>query len=243
MNMKKYAIVNAITLLIIIITLCLFVPITSYAAYDYANDNTGLVYPEYTRDISDNYYRGEYDYSLSGENLILSGSKCMFYKTNLTEKTLLDSSGYTYSDPPRIKVKIGVPVTVRLTWGMVEAFEKATNTIYVSNEMYDAYHTVKTEDFMAVVNDDAAFKELQHKGRMETVAMVKDLVAKRNNKSTSSDSSAIEALKNASVNSAEFNAYVYFTNNADLQTAIGADANALYNHWQQYGKTEGRKAQ
>jgi len=221
---------------------CLLRPIEAYAAYDYASDNTGLVYPSYTRDISSDWYKGEHDYTLSGENLIFSGDYCMFYKTNLTEKTLLDSTGYVYSDPVHIKLKIGVPVNVRLTWGMVEAYETATNTIYVSDEMYDAYHTVKTEDFMAVINDDAAFTELQHKGRMETVAMVKDLVAKRNNKSTVSDSNAVETLKNSSVNTADFNAYVYYTNNVDLQTAIGADANALYNHWQQYGKAEGRKA-
>jgi hypothetical protein len=50
------------------------------------------------------------------------------------------------------------------------------------------------------------------------------------------------ALANASVNNAEFNAKVYYDSNPDLQTAIGADAQALYNHWVQYGKAEGRKA-
>jgi len=49
-------------------------------------------------------------------------------------------------------------------------------------------------------------------------------------------------LANASVNNAEFNAKVYYDNNPDLQTAIGADAQALYKHWQTYGKAEGRKA-
>ncbi|MBE5829083.1 MAG: hypothetical protein E7305_06435 [Butyrivibrio sp.] len=44
------------------------------------------------------------------------------------------------------------------------------------------------------------------------------------------------------VNNAEFNAKVYYDSNPDLQTAIGADAQALYNHWVQYGKAEGRKA-
>ena len=50
------------------------------------------------------------------------------------------------------------------------------------------------------------------------------------------------SLANASVNNAEFNAKVYYDNNPDLQTAIGADAQALYKHWQTYGKAEGRKA-
>lgn len=56
---------------------------------------------------------------------------------------------------------------------------------------------------------------------------------------TSNDSSD---LANASINNAEFNAKVYYDNNPDLQTAIGADAQALYNHWVNYGKAEGRKA-
>ncbi|MBE5830948.1 MAG: hypothetical protein E7306_04315 [Butyrivibrio sp.] len=238
--MKKYSVFVMTT--IFCLALWFIKPVEAYAAYDYANDNTGLVYPNYTRDISNDYYRGEHDFSLSGENLIYSGDYCTFYKTNLTENTLLDSSGYVYSDPVHIKVKLGVPVTVRLTWGMVTAYENATNTIYVHDDVYDSYHTVKLDDFMAVVNDDAAFKALQHKARLETVAMVKDLVAKRNNKTSAPNSNAIDSLKNSSVNSADFNAYVYYANNSDLQTAIGADANALYNHWQQYGKTEGRKA-
>lgn len=49
-------------------------------------------------------------------------------------------------------------------------------------------------------------------------------------------------LANASVNNAEFNAKVYYDNNPDLQTAIGPDAQALYNHWVNNGKKEGRKA-
>ena len=233
--MKKYRIIVMAS--IFCLALLYISPVEAYAAYDYTNDTSGLVYPEYTMDISDNYYRDEYNYKLSGENMIMSGSNCMFYSTKLTEKTLLDASGYEKSDPVSVKVKIGVPVTERLTWGMVEAYEKATNTIYVHDDVYDSYHTIKIEDLMAVVDDDAAFKELQHKARMETVAMVKDIVAKRKRNSGSLDS-----LKNAAVNTAEFNAYVYYSSNPDLQTAIGTDAKALYNHWQQYGKSEGRKA-
>ena len=49
-------------------------------------------------------------------------------------------------------------------------------------------------------------------------------------------------LEKSTFNNAEFNAKVYYDNNPDLQTAIGADAQALYKHWQTYGKAEGRKA-
>ena len=93
---------------------------------------------------------------------------------------------------------------------------------------------------MAVLNDDAAFYALQHKYRLETIALVKSLVAQRKNNST--NTTTVDALKNATVNTSDFNAYVYYTSNPDLQTAIGADAKALYNHWQQYGKAEGRIA-
>ena len=55
----------------------------------------------------------------------------------------------------------------------------------------------------------------------------------------STDSSS---LANASVNNSEFNAKTYFDNYADLQTAIGPNAQALYDHWVKFGKAEGRKA-
>lgn len=51
-----------------------------------------------------------------------------------------------------------------------------------------------------------------------------------------------EPLKSYAGNTEEFNAYMYYTSNPDLQTAIGADGIALYNHWLQFGKAEGRIA-
>jgi hypothetical protein len=234
--MKKYTIVAKAVIISLI--LGILIPIDSHAAtYDYVNDNTGLVYPDYA-DISDNYKKGDFAVC-SGENLMFSGTECMFYKTNLTEKTLMNSTGYEYSDPVHIKDKLGVPINVRLTWGMVAAYEKATNTVYVSDEMEKAYHTITIDDFMAVLGNDAAFYELQHKYRLETIALVKSLVAQRKNTATNV---SVDSLKNASVNNADFNAYIYYSNYPDLQAAIGADAKALYSHWQQYGKAEGRKA-
>lgn len=54
--------------------------------------------------------------------------------------------------------------------------------------------------------------------------------------------SAIEALKTYKGNTSEFNAYAYYINNVDLQTAIGADGDKLLKHFNDFGKAEGRKA-
>ncbi|WP_155828842.1 hypothetical protein [Butyrivibrio sp. NC2007] len=52
----------------------------------------------------------------------------------------------------------------------------------------------------------------------------------------------VEALKTYKGNNANFNAYWYYTNYADLQAAFGPDGKALKDHWNQHGKTEGRVA-
>ena len=52
----------------------------------------------------------------------------------------------------------------------------------------------------------------------------------------------IEALKTYKGNTTEFNAYTYYMNNADLQTAIGANGDKLLEHYTNFGKTEGRVA-
>ena len=59
---------------------------------------------------------------------------------------------------------------------------------------------------------------------------------------TSAVDAAVEALKNYKGNNDEFNAYVYYINNADLQAAFGPDGDKLLDHFNEYGKTEGRKA-
>ena len=56
------------------------------------------------------------------------------------------------------------------------------------------------------------------------------------------DATKIEALKTYKGNTTEFNAYDYYINNADLQTAIGPDGDALLKHYKEYGKKEGRVA-
>ncbi len=60
--------------------------------------------------------------------------------------------------------------------------------------------------------------------------------------SATTNTSSIEALKTYSGNTSEFNAYNYYTRYADLQTAIGADGDALLAHYNNYGKAEGRNA-
>lgn len=53
---------------------------------------------------------------------------------------------------------------------------------------------------------------------------------------------AVEALKTYKGNTKDFNAYTYYAKNADLQSAIGANADALLKHYNDYGKAEGRIA-
>lgn len=59
---------------------------------------------------------------------------------------------------------------------------------------------------------------------------------------SSATTQEIDALKTASVNSDEFNAYFYYMTYTDLQAAFGANADLLYLHWTTVGKSEGRIA-
>lgn len=66
--------------------------------------------------------------------------------------------------------------------------------------------------------------------------------ASTSNVTSSKTTNAVEALKTYKGNSSEFNAYTYYTNYADLQTAVGADGDKLLKHWLDHGKPEGRIA-
>lgn len=57
-----------------------------------------------------------------------------------------------------------------------------------------------------------------------------------------SSNASVEELRTYSGNTSEFNAYTYYTRYADLQSAIGANGDALLKHWQAYGKAESRIA-
>ena len=56
------------------------------------------------------------------------------------------------------------------------------------------------------------------------------------------NNSAAESLKSYKGNTAEFNAYYYYVNYADLQSAFGTNGDLLKQHYNQYGKSEGRIA-
>lgn len=70
----------------------------------------------------------------------------------------------------------------------------------------------------------------------------KQYLANHSTAAATSSNSAVEALKTYSGNTSEFNAYTYYTRYADLQSAVGANGDALLKHWQAYGKAEGRIA-
>ncbi len=72
--------------------------------------------------------------------------------------------------------------------------------------------------------------------------IVLDMNTKKEIVGKSAPAADTSGLANAKVNNSEFNAQVYYDQNPDLQVAIGADAPALYDHWVNYGKAEGRKA-
>ena len=59
---------------------------------------------------------------------------------------------------------------------------------------------------------------------------------------TNAATDAVEALKTYKGNTKDFNAYTYYINNTDLQTAVGADGDKLLKHYNDFGKTEGRIA-
>ena len=59
---------------------------------------------------------------------------------------------------------------------------------------------------------------------------------------TKAATDAVEALKTYKGNTKDFNAYTYYINNTDLQTAVGADGDKLLKHYNDFGKTEGRIA-
>ena len=78
-------------------------------------------------------------------------------------------------------------------------------------------------------------------GRVANTTLTKTSTGKATAKASVTDT-AVEALKTYKGNTKDFNAYVYYTKNVDLQTAIGANGDALLKHYNDYGKAEGRVA-
>ena len=79
-------------------------------------------------------------------------------------------------------------------------------------------------------------------GSLDETSAATDTTAVTTTATTTVADSAIEALKTYKGNTEEFNAYTYYKNYEDLQTAIGAVGDALLKHWNDYGKAEGRVA-
>lgn len=78
---------------------------------------------------------------------------------------------------------------------------------------------------------------------MTTASVVpSQIVLAAGSAAAAAESAEVTALKTYKGNTAEFNAYVYYKNNVDLQTAIGANGDALLKHYNEYGKKEGRIA-
>ncbi len=237
----------------------LFMPFTSvvsYAKYDYVNDTTPLVFPNRPGDISNDfvaeqgakpqvingllctsYYQGEND-DVAGH---VPG---IFYPRNLTV-AMLRRPDPGYADPRarNIKIALGVPVSVHLTWGMVDAYQNLTNTIFISDD--DPEKKALNDRLMSKMpdyHDEKAFYAWQEENRKEEVAFLKQYIKNKESSAKASKAADTSSLANASVNNEEFNAKVYYDRYPDLQATIGADAKALYNHWITYGKVEGRIA-
>lgn len=99
---------------------------------------------------------------------------------------------------------------------------------------YDYYMNNADLQSAVGVDGDALLKHYNKYGKKEGRVAI-------NSNATSSNPS-VEALKTYKGNTKNFNAYVYYSNNADLQVAIGPDGDSLLKHYNEYGKTEGRIA-
>lgn len=103
---------------------------------------------------------------------------------------------------------------------------------------YDYYMNNADLQVAVGADGDALLKHYNKYGKKE------GRVAISSNSATSTikTNSSVEALKTYKGNTKDFNAYVYYSNNTDLQVAIGADGDALLKHYNEYGKSEGRIA-
>ena len=229
--MKKS--VKALIILFTLFGVLIFAPpavVYAQSNYDYVNDTTPLYFPDINVDISQNKLREDGSIKfISGENNTLIDA-C---KKNVSAKNF---KWTIFHEVYRIKYELGVPVTVRLTQGMVDEYCRRNNLIVLPDYVFDVPAEISKASSGSPEGD--LRESLQKK---QVIEYVQNVV--KNNKTSSSVSSAnTDALKTASVNNAEFNAYTYYSSYPDLQAAIGADAQKLYEHWSNYGKAEGRKA-
>ena len=110
---------------------------------------------------------------------------------------------------------------------------EALKTYSGNTNEFNAYtYYTKNADLQTAIGADGA----------KLLAHFKNYGKKEGRVAITADQAAVEALKTYKGNSATFNAYTYYTSNADLQTAIGADGDKLLAHYNNYGMAEKRKA-
>lgn len=113
------------------------------------------------------------------------------------------------------------------------AQEESLKTYKGNTTFFNAYdYYINNADLQTAIgaDGDALLKHYNDFGKKEGRVAIVNAISK------------IDALKTYKGNTTEFNAYDYYMNNADLQTAIGANGDALLKHYQSYGKKEGRVA-
>ena len=97
-----------------------------------------------------------------------------------------------------------------------------------------ADETVKNVFFYFYVDDE----QVPDKGIYDTI----EVYVQNINPVLASQNAAAEQLKSYSGNTAEFNAYYYYANYADLRAAFGTNGDALLKHYNTFGKSEKRVA-
>lgn len=265
--MKKQLFKSVKAILTMLVMTMMFPVVSMAAGYDYKNDTTAYVFPGWNGDISNDFsvdfgdaprMKGDLfcTASYTGENTINFSQNYEygygnFVKKNVTEATYgVYGKGYVSTKVYDIKLYLGVPLNVHLTQGMLEAYQNQTNTIYIRDDegpQAEDYSSYFKDGKLNLIDGKIDWDRFNREGdewTRQRVQYIREKVKNQKNtaNATGASASAVEALKTASVNNAEFNAFTYYTNYKDLQTAIGADANALYNHWISFGKAEGRKA-
>ena len=186
-------------------------------------------------------------------------SNCSSLRKSKIPTTLQDAVDRGYRPcskchPGSLDAASSSSTTSAKTKASVAATTASTTTATVTNDpAVEALKTYKgnTKDFNAYTyyvsnsdlqtsigaKGDALLKHYKDYGKAEGRVAIASSAAE-----TTSTDSAVEALKTYKGNTKDFNAYTYYINNTDLQTAIGAVGDALLKHFNDYGKAEGRVA-
>lgn len=131
--------------------------------------------------------------------------------------------------------------TVATTSLALDPAVEALKTYKGNTKDFDAYtYYMSNADLQTAIgaDGDALLKHYNKYGKKEG----RVAISSNKNAAIDSVSQEVEALKTYKGNTKSFNAYTYYINNTDLQTAIGANGDALLKHYNEYGKAEGRVA-